>query len=318
MNQKVYKLGTRNSPLALYQANFIKGILESSGMKIDLVEIKTKGDKILDAPLSKIGGKGLFTKELDISLLNKEIDFAVHSLKDVPVEIQKGLKLISITKRANPFDYFISIKYKDIFSLPLNAKVGTTSLRRSMQLKHFRQDLDSINLRGNIQTRLNKLESSQYDGIIMAGAAIGRMELMLENSHKLDFMLPAMGQGALGIECREIDTQSDNEDRELYGILESLNDTNSSICCKMERYFIAKLNGGCQSPIAVYVNFENHKDIRFRCAVGDLSGNKILKKDIITHLNYTRDIDIVVEELKNQGIQKILDEVKLNIEKGDR
>lgn len=308
---KIFKLGTRNSPLALWQANHVKNILESKGLKIEIKEVLTKGDKILNMPLSKIGGKGLFTRELESSLLNQEIDFAVHSLKDVPVILDENLELIAITKRANPADYFVSLKFKDIHSLPLNAKVGTTSLRRSVQLKHFRKDLDSINLRGNIQTRLNKLESNLYDAIIMAGAAIDRLDLTLKNMHPFDFniMLPAMGQGALGIECRKNENSSS-----LIEILKSLNDEKSSICCTMERHLIRELDGGCQSPIAVYAEFVDGDNIRFRCSVGDLGGNTIIKKDIITTSNnYIKDVNKLVEELRNEGIQDILDSIKLDI-----
>ena len=161
LQQSPIILGTRGSVLALWQANHIKAILESQGISVVLKSIKTKGDKILDAPLAKIGGKGLFTKELEQELLNRTIDFAVHSLKDVPVIIDPQLMLVAITKRADPRDCFVSEKYADIHALPRNAKVGTTSLRRSMQIKRIRNDVDTHNLRGNIQTRLEKLKNGE-------------------------------------------------------------------------------------------------------------------------------------------------------------
>ena len=179
VQEKPLVLGTRGSLLALWQANHIKEKLESLGFQVVLKTIKTKGDKILDAPLAKIGGKGLFTKELENELLSGGIDFAVHSLKDVPIAIPPELMLVSITQREDARDCFVSEKYADIASLPQGAKVGTTSLRRSMQLKRIRQDLDTQSLRGNVQTRLEKLRKEEFDAIILASAGLNRLDLKM-------------------------------------------------------------------------------------------------------------------------------------------
>ncbi len=246
-------IGTRGSKLALWQAEHIKARLEQEcGLASELKIVKTQGDKILDTPLAKIGGKGLFTKELEELLLSGEIDLAVHSLKDVPVEFPNNLGLVAITKREDWRDCFVSEKYPNLESLPFHAKIGTTSLRRSMQLKLYRADFDTLSLRGNVQTRLGKLKNGDFDAIILANAALKRLEIQSELPfcEPLESMLPAMGQGALGIECA-----LDNV--ELITYLKSLEDLPTSICCVAEREFIKVLEGGCQVPIGVFARLES-------------------------------------------------------------
>lgn len=288
-------IGTRGSVLALWQANFIKDELAKLGVESRLKIIKTTGDKILDAPLAKIGGKGLFTKELEEQILNDEITLAVHSLKDVPVLLPSGLILSSITKREYEKDCFLSYKFRDLLSLPQNAKVGTTSLRRAMQIKSMRKDLQALSLRGNVQTRLAKLKNGEFDAIILAEAALKRLdikgELMKSDSSDfsdsinadstksdsamfiktLDFMIPAFGQGALGIECKE--------NCEILGILQTLNDAKTQIECEAEREFVRLCDGGCQVPIGVNAKLEG-KILKIRAILGLPNGEKILKESV--------------------------------------
>lgn len=292
-------IGTRGSVLALWQANFIKDELAKLGVESRLKIIKTTGDKILDAPLAKIGGKGLFTKELEEQILNDEITLAVHSLKDVPVLLPNGLILSAITRREYEKDCFLSYKFRDLLSLPQNAKVGTTSLRRAMQIKSMRKDLQALSLRGNVQTRLAKLKNGEFDAIILAEAALKRLKITGElakgdSNHfsdsinadsiksdsaidsamfikTLDFMIPAFGQGALGIECKE--------NCEILGILQTLNDTKTQIECEAEREFVRLCDGGCQVPIGVNAKIEG-RILRLRAIVGLPNGEKILKESI--------------------------------------
>ena len=242
-------IATRGSKLALWQSEHIKSSLEDKypSLCVKLKVMKTKGDKILDTPLAKIGGKGLFTKELEDAMLNGKAHIAVHSLKDVPVEFPKGLKLGVITKREDVRDAILSEKYENIDALPKGAVVGTTSLRRRMQLLKNRPDLIVKNLRGNVNTRIQKLKNGEYDAILLATAGIKRLELQKEvncfSPIGLDYMIPAMGQAALGIEIVD--------DVKIEEIVSFLNDKKSVIETRVERDFIAKLNGGCQVPIGI-------------------------------------------------------------------
>lgn len=242
------KIGTRGSMLALWQANHIKDRLLELGIESTLQIIKTKGDKILDVPLAKIGGKGLFTKELEEQLLSGEIDLAVHSLKDVPVELPESLTLACITQREDVRDCLVSYHYPNLLDLPESAKVGTTSLRRSMQIKALRQDLCTLSLRGNVQTRLSKLESGEFHAIVLARAGLNRLgitHIPYITPLSTDSMIPAMGQAALGIECRE-------DDYELIEALQQLHCERTALCTQAEREFVRVLDGGCQVPIGVY------------------------------------------------------------------
>lgn len=240
-------IGTRGSVLALWQAEYVKSELLKAheGLEVELKIVKTKGDKILDVPLVKVGGKGLFTKELEELMLAGEIDIAVHSLKDVPVDLIEGLTLSAITVREDARDCFLSDKYASLESLPLGAKVGTTSLRRSMQIKAKRSDLDTESLRGNVQTRLKRLKEGDFDAIILACAGVNRLDLWREVDYVIpiskEIMIPAMGQAALGIECRE--------GSEAFRLTQILDDEKARIETTAEREFVRVLEGGCQVPI---------------------------------------------------------------------
>ena len=272
-------IGTRGSALALWQAQYVKNRLKNEcGLDSELKIIKTQGDKILDVPLAKIGGKGLFTKELEQKLLDKEIDLAVHSLKDVPVEILPLLDLAAITEREDCRDCFLSMKYESLESLPQGARVGTTSLRRSMQIKAFRADLDTLSLRGNIQTRLEKLKNGVFDAIILAQAGVKRLGIDVKKNDMgichivpLDFMIPAMGQGALGIEMRK--------DSPYFETISRLTHKISALCVSAERSFVRELEGGCQVPIGVQAVYENGI-LRLRAMVGLPNGQEILQESL--------------------------------------
>lgn len=268
------RIATRGSALALWQSKYIQNLIENNTeVEVELQSMKTKGDVILDTPLAKIGGKGLFTKELEESMLRGESDLAVHSLKDVPVVFPKGLILTAISEREDIRDSFVSEKFASFNELPKGAKVGTTSLRRKMQLLIKRPDLKIISLRGNINTRLRKLKENEFDAIILASAGLKRLNLMENIKYfvpfSLDEMIPAMGQGALGIEC--VDKS------EVIEILKFINNENSVIATTIERDFVAKLNGGCQVPIGV--NAEISGDIiKVRAIVGLPDGSEFIKE----------------------------------------
>lgn len=276
-------IGTRGSLLALWQAKHIQSRLKNE-LNIDstLEIIKTKGDKILDTPLSKIGGKGLFTKELEEALLHKSIDIAVHSLKDVPVSFPNGLVLAAITKRAQWQDCLLSTQYESISSLPFNAKVGTTSLRRSLQLKLIRSDLDTLSLRGNVQTRLQKLQNGEFDAIVLAKAALDRLEIDIKAEglkvEILDSLIPAMGQGALGIECAQ--------ESDFLQSLQKLEDAQTSVCCLAEREFVTMLDGGCQVPIGVFATIID-ESIHIKAIIGLPDGSVSMQDSaqVKLHLN---------------------------------
>lgn len=265
-------IGSRGSLLALWQANYIAKRLQSEcGLESEIKIIKTKGDKILDVPLAKIGGKGLFTKELEEMLLSNEIDLAVHSLKDVPVEFPAGLKLIAITQREDVRDCFLSHHYESLEALPQGAKVGTTSLRRTMQIKLKRADLDTQSLRGNVQTRLERLKNGDFDAIILAQAGVNRLGIegiKYMKALSVEEMIPAMGQGALGLECRE--------DSEFAPFFAKLNDESTKLFCESEREFIRTLEGGCQVPIGIHASMSDGK-LKLQARLGLPDGSKVLE-----------------------------------------
>lgn len=302
-------IGTRGSVLALWQANFVKDSLEKQypNLQVELKIVKTKGDKILDVPLAKIGGKGLFTKELEELMLQGEIDVAVHSLKDVPVEFVEGLGLAAITKREDVRDSFLSFKYKNLQELPQGAKVGTTSLRRVMQINTLRKDLDCMSLRGNVQTRLKRLKEGDFDAIILAQAGVNRLgiEGEVDCIVPLDFMIPAMGQAALGIECRV--------DSEVAKLLKFLNDTKASFETSAEREFIKTLEGGCQVPIGINATLEKD-NLTIRAILGIPDGSRILKDTKVCAVSSLEDCkkagrDFALEFIK-KGAKEILQEAQ--------
>ncbi|WRB26120.1 hydroxymethylbilane synthase [Helicobacter pylori] len=300
-------IGSRGSELALWQANHIKERLKKEcSIESEIQIVKTKGDKILDTPLNKIGGKGLFTKELEELLLKGEIDLAVHSLKDVPVVFEKGLDLACITKRADVRDTFLSVKFPDLMSLPKGAKVGTTSLRRSMQLKLKRQDLDTESLRGNVQTRLKKLECGEFDAIILAEAGLCRLEIQgakYRKAFSVKEMIPSMGQGALGVEMLK--------NHKHFITLQKLNDEESAFCCRLEREFIKGLNGGCQIPIGVHASLMGDR-VKIQAVLGLPNGKEVITKE--RQGDKTKAFDLVqelLEEFLQSGAKEILEKAQL-------
>ncbi len=263
------RLGTRKSKLALWQANFVKEKLEALGCKVELVPITTTGDKILDAPLAKIGGKGLFVKEIENALLAGEIDLAVHSLKDVPMIIPEGLTLSAITEREEPYDVLISRNGNKLEELPSGAVVGTSSLRRQVQIKRRRRDLKVEILRGNVDTRLRKLKEGLYDAIVLAYAGVKRMGLSGEISQVLEDFIPAVGQGSLAIETRA-------EDERVINFVKVLNHQESWLRAVCERAFLRELQGGCQVPIGAYAWIEGYR-IKIKGFISDLEGERFLE-----------------------------------------
>jgi len=247
-------IGTRGSKLALWQANWVKERLESlyPDLKIEIEKIKTTGDKILDAPLAKIGGKGLFVKEIEEALLSKKVDLAVHSMKDVPTEIPEGLQISAICEREDPRDAFISREGILLNELPRGAVVGTSSLRRTVQLKALRSDLNISSLRGNVDTRIRKLKEGQFNAILLAMAGLKRMgfESIVTEIISEDLMIPAIGQGAIGIETR-VDDEFVNE------IIKPLNHEETTLCILAERAFLSVMGGGCQVPLACHARIIN-------------------------------------------------------------
>lgn len=271
------RIATRKSPLALWQANYVKAALEHHhpGLTVTLVPMSTQGDKILDTPLAKIGGKGLFVKELESAMLENRADIAVHSMKDVPVEFPEGLGLAVICERDDPHDAFVSPQYANIEALPAGAIVGTSSLRRQCQLKAARPDLVIRDLRGNVNTRLAKLDAGEYDAIILAAAGLRR----LEKSDRIrallpaETSLPANGQGAVGIECRLDDAQT-------LALLAPLEHAETRICVTAERAMNRTLQGGCQVPIGAYAILESENTVWLRGLVGALDGQQIIRSEI--------------------------------------
>lgn len=268
----IVKIATRKSPLALWQAEHIKQRLEGlhEDLSVELVTFVTQGDKILDTPLAKIGGKGLFVKELEAALLDGRADLAVHSMKDVPMQLPEGLELAAICTREDPLDAFVSNQYLHFDDLPHGAKVGTSSLRRRCQVLAHRPDLNVLDLRGNVGTRLSKLDEGQYDAIILASAGLKRLKLHGRIRHTLspEVSLPAVGQGALGLECR-------SDDAQVQGWIAALNDAETSACVRAERAFNAHLEGGCQVPIAAFAQWLGD-EIHIEGRVGSPDGEQLL------------------------------------------
>ena len=295
---KEIKIATRKSILALWQSEHIKVRIEAQhkGMKVVLEGMKTKGDVILDTPLAKIGGKGLFTKELEDSMLKGETDIAVHSLKDVPVVFPEGLKLAAICSREDTRDAMISEKFAKFSDLPHGAKVGTTSLRRKMQLLIMRSDLEIISLRGNVQTRLRKLKEGEFDAIILAMAGINRLNIKAEVAHIYTFgfdeMIPAMGQGALGIEARD--------EKQILEQIDFLNDENAVIETTIERDFVSVLEGGCQVPIGISARLKGD-EISIDAIVGLPDGSEYIKDSLKTSKDKFQSIG---KELAHKFIEK--------------
>jgi len=276
VKRKKLIIGTRSSKLALWQANYIAECIRTQypEIEVSLCHIMTTGDKILDVPLAKIGGKGLFTKELENAMLASEIDLAVHSLKDMPTELPTGLLLAAITERVDPGDALISPKYKTIDNLPQGAKIGTSSLRRKAQLLKYRPDLRISDLRGNLDTRLKKMETEELDGIILAVAGLKRLgwQDLITQILPREICLPAVGQGALAIEAR-------SDDEEVRTILNFLNHQETRWAVEAERSYLSEVEGGCQIPIGVYSYIEQDSLI-LEAAILSVDGTQQIRKTI--------------------------------------
>ncbi|WP_392563774.1 hydroxymethylbilane synthase [Orbus wheelerorum] len=306
MQVQVIKIATRKSPLALWQANYVKNRLISCHpeLTVELVPMVTQGDILLDSPLSKIGGKGLFVKQLELALLNDEADIAVHSLKDIPAQFPNGLELTTICVRDDVRDAFISNKYNNLSELPKNAIVGTSSLRRQCQLKAHYPTLTIKDLRGNIGSRLQKLDNNEYDAIILAAAGLKRLELdeRIKQFIPVDIMLPAVGQGAVGIETRQ------NDDR-IHQLLAPLDDQNTRYCVIAERAMNNHLQGGCQVPIACYSKLEQDT-LTLQGLVGSLDGQQIITETVIGNKQQATELGIMLaKQLIAQGADKILSQI---------
>lgn len=309
MKKDTIVIGTRSSKLALWQAEYVKGRLEQEypGLNVELKLMTTKGDKILDAPLAKIGGKGLFTKELEMDMLSGGIDLAVHSLKDMPTELPEGLTLAAITKRFDPGDAVVSPKFKTFAALPCGAKVGTSSLRRKAQLLHARPDLNICDLRGNVNTRLSKLESENFDAIILAVAGLKRLGFGERITEVLprDMVLPAVGQGALAIETRE-------DDADMREMLAFLNDEATVYCAKAERAFLGRVEGGCQVPVGVYTVPADNGEIQVEAVIASLDGQRLYRDKLSGSAAEAEKLGVeLAEKLLAAGGKEILQELGL-------
>lgn len=303
MTKKTVRIATRKSALAMWQAEYVQAMLGEHypDIHIELVPMSTQGDRILDAPLAKIGGKGLFIKELEIAMQEGKADLAVHSMKDVPVEFPDGFGIHAICEREDPRDAFVSNQYSNLAALPNGSIVGTSSLRRQCQLKSCRPDLIIKDLRGNVNTRLAKLDDGQFDAIILASAGLIRLNMQDRINAFLspEQSLPAVGQGAVGIECR-------NDDAELIELLSVLNHPQTAIRVTAERAMNAKLQGGCQVPIGSYAEL-NDDDLYLRGLVGSVEGDTILRAEIT---GKKEDAAMLGEHVANalllQGADRIL------------
>ncbi|MBD9483069.1 hydroxymethylbilane synthase [Pseudomonas sp. PDM14] len=303
MMSREIRIATRKSALALWQAEYVKARLEQAhpGLQVSLVPMVSRGDKLLDAPLAKIGGKGLFVKELETALLENEADIAVHSMKDVPMDFPAGLGLFCICEREDPRDAFVSNTYASLDELPSGSVVGTSSLRRQAQLLARRPDLKIQFLRGNVNTRLAKLDAGEYDAIILAAAGLIRLgfEGRIRSSISVEHSLPAGGQGAVGIECRSADS-------EIHALLAPLHHRDTALRVTAERALNKHLNGGCQVPIACYAILENDQ-LWLRGLVGQPDGGLLLRAEARADSVDAERLGVqVAEALLEQGAAGIL------------
>jgi hydroxymethylbilane synthase len=303
---KTIRIATRQSPLALWQAEHVAYRLQQAfpGLKTELVKMVTRGDKILDAPLAKVGGKGLFVKELEQGMLEGTADIAVHSMKDVPVEFPEGLHLAVILDREDPTDAFVSNNYRNLAELPVNARIGTSSLRRQCQIKEKFPHAEILSLRGNVNTRLAKLDAGEYDAIILASAGLKRLGMGDRITTQLspDESLPAMGQGAIGIECR-------TDDADIHSYLAVLHDAGTSIRVTAERAMNARLNGGCQVPIAGFAEILGNQ-IFMRGLVGCPDGSIIYRAEATSPIDQAEQLGMrIADDLLAQGAENILREL---------
>jgi len=300
---KILRIATRKSPLALWQTHHVRDVLcrTHPDLKVELVEMTTQGDKILDTPLAKIGGKGLFVKELENGLLEKRADIAVHSMKDVPVEFPPGLTLSVIMRREEPYDAFVSNHYAKLTALPQGAVVGTSSLRRQSQILALRPDLQIRTLRGNVGTRLSKLDKGEYDAIVLAAVGLKRLGMAerIREILKPEVILPAIGQGAIGIECRQ-------DDVETIELIAALNDFVTQQQVTAERAMNACLGGGCQVPIAGFAEIDG-TGLTLRGLVADVQGKEVIRHSIHGAVESAEELGRQLgNELLARGAERLL------------
>lgn len=306
MDLKNIRIGTRGSALALTQATWIKDQIEAGlpGSRATLIKITTKGDKILDVPLANVGGKGLFVKEIEDALIRKEIDLAVHSMKDVPTELPVELDIGITTVREDHRDVFISDDGRKLAELPSGSRIGTSSLRRKAQLLAFRKELEVVSIRGNLDTRLKKVKTESLQGVIVAAAGLNRMSLeeRITEFLPIEIMLPAIGQGALGIELRR-------DDGEFLECISFLNHSETALAVKAERAYLKRLEGGCQVPIGAFAEV-NGKDLILHGIVADPAGTLLFRKKAVGFASEAQKIGTsLAEEILDMGARKVLEEV---------
>lgn len=305
------RIATRTSPLAMWQAEHVAARLQALNpdLQVEMVGMKTKGDKILNSPLSKIGGKGLFVKELEVGMLEGKADIAVHSMKDVPMEFPEGLHLPVIMEREDPRDAFVSNNYKHLSELPDGAIVGTSSLRRQTQIRSAYPKLEIKDLRGNVNTRLAKLDNGEYDAIILAAAGLIRLEFKQRITAYLstEESLPAMGQGAVGIECRQNDPRVEE-------MLAPLVHETTTIRVRAERAMNNHLNGGCQIPVAGFTEIESDA-LRMRGLIGYPDGSEVFRSEMTGSLDDPESLGIAMaEDLLKQGGDKVMASLGIDAE----
>jgi len=303
---EIVRIATRKSPLALWQAEHVASALQAAhpGLRVELIGMTTQGDKILDTPLAKIGGKGLFVKELEQGMLEGRADIAVHSMKDVPVELPPGLHIAAILQREDPRDAFVSNTIEGLEALPPAARVGTSSLRRQCQLRAIRPDLEIIPLRGNVNTRLAKLDAGDYDAIILASAGLKRLGFgdRIRAFIDVDASLPAIGQGAVGIECRRDDTR-------LHELLQPLHHAATACCVEAERAMNHRLEGGCQVPIGGHAVLAGN-ELWLRGLVGSVDGGEIIRDQVRGPADAAESLGLqLADSLLAHGAARILRDV---------
>jgi hydroxymethylbilane synthase len=301
------RIATRQSKLALWQAEHVAALLRAAhpSLQVELVKITTQGDRILDRPLAEVGGKGLFIKELEVALAEQRADIAVHSMKDVPSDLPPGMTLASMLTRVDARDAFISNRHANLESLPRGARVGTSSLRRQCQLRTLRSDIEIVPLRGNVDTRMRKLDAGDFDAIILASAGLIRLGLgqRITQFMSIDQSLPAVGQGIIGIECRGDDALSAQ-------LVHVLNDVNAQICIVAERAFARKLEGSCQSPIAGYAELSGG-NLKLRGLIASIDGNQVFRDAIVgTQKEATALGRALAERMLFAGADKLLQELR--------
>lgn len=297
------RIATRESALALWQAEYVKELLQSHfpDLQVEIVGITTRGDKILDKPLSKVGGKGLFVKELETALFEGTADIAVHSMKDVPMQLPDGMSIATICERADPRDAFVSNDYQNLEALPSGAKLGTSSVRRKSQISALRPDLDYVDLRGNVGTRLRKLDEGNYAAILLAVAGLERLELSDRITYKfpVETSIPAAGQGAVGIECR-------SDDQETLSMLQLLNHEPTFMCVSAERAMSRSLNANCEAPVAAYAQLIG-KNLNLVGLVARLDGSQIMIDKMAGDASQAEQLGIqLADKLIAQGALELL------------